>query len=466
MIHKTLNWLYRPWRGGIDGASLAVFRMGFGAILVWEVYRFLTLGRVDAYTALEYHFPWAGFAWVKPLDAEAMVVFFYGLGASAALMGVGLFFRLSAFLTFLGFTYLFLLDQSYHLNHMYLVSLLLALITVTPAATTWSLDSLRAKGPKQTKIPAWPLATLRAQLLIVFTFAGLAKINSDWLCGYPLRIWLSERSGDHLFAAVADQAAVLWFFVYGGLVGDLLFVPAILWRKTRALGLLAWVGFHLTNVVFFDIGIFPWLMLASTVLLLPPQWPRIALGRLQNLLSLPKTATGLDAPASVPSVRSTTVLFVVFWLATQIALPLRHVAYPGWVDWTEQGHNFAWRMKLRTKRGNATFQVLDPKSGERWTVNPNTYLSPSQARKLAGRPELVRLYAQHLGQRWREAGFADVEVRAEVLTSLNGRKAQLLVDPTVNLAQTPWSFGPASWIQPLSEPLPACSFEVRAGKPE
>jgi vitamin K-dependent gamma-carboxylase len=37
--------------------------------------------------------------------------------------------------------------------------------------------------------------------------------------------------------------------------------------------------------------------------------------------------------------------------------------------------------------------------------------------------------------------------------SLNGRKPQLLVDPTVDLARERASMLPARWIMPLTEPL-------------
>jgi hypothetical protein len=48
-----------------------------------------------------------------------------------------------------------------------------------------------------------------------------------------------------------------------------------------------------------------------------------------------------------------------------------------------------------------------------------------------------------------------VEVRTEVIASLNGRPPQWLVDPTVNLAATPRALGPAPWIVPLDKPLTA-----------
>jgi hypothetical protein len=39
----------------------------------------------------------------------------------------------------------------------------------------------------------WCLWVVRAELVIVYTYAGINKINEDWLRAQPLRQWLSNR---------------------------------------------------------------------------------------------------------------------------------------------------------------------------------------------------------------------------------------------------------------------------------
>jgi vitamin K-dependent gamma-carboxylase len=443
--------LERWWSEPVDSASLALFRIAFGGILAWEIARFFYLSRVASYSALSYHFPWAGFAWVVPPPEPWLTVLFATVGVACIGLAAGAFYRVAALVVAIGFTTIFLFDQSYYLNHFYLVCLLSFLMAALPAADEWSVDVWLGRRPRRRVQPGWPLALLRGQLLIVFTFAGLAKLNGDWLCGYPLRQWLAGRSEHAVFGPFADSATLLWTMVYGGLAGDLLFVPAILWRRTRLLGLLAWTTFHLTNAAFFEIGIFPWLMLAATVLLLPP-----------GTFRWRGNGEATAAPAMTPAPPNTSVrLAIAAWLLVQLVLPLRHFAYPGWVDWTEEGHNFAWRMKLRTKSGSAIFHVTDRRGGETWEVRPKEFLSPVQARKLVGRPELARLWAHHLAERWREAGIEGVEVRADLLTSLNGRKPAPLIDPAIDLAATAWSAGAAGWILPLQQARPPCTWAVQ-----
>jgi hypothetical protein len=76
-----------------------------------------------------------------------------------------------------------------------------------------------------------------------------------------------------------------------------------------------------------------------------------------------------------------------------------------------------------------------------------------QRDKMATRPDLILQFSHFLAAEMRKAGYANVEVRAQVMASLNGRAPQLLVDPTVDLAKERRSLWPAPWIVPLTEPL-------------
>ncbi|MCA9708685.1 MAG: HTTM domain-containing protein, partial [Myxococcales bacterium] len=233
---------------------------------------------------------------------------------------------------------------------------------------------------------------------------------------------------------------------------DLLVTPALLWRRTRWLAVVVSIGFHTTNAYLFNIGVFPWFMLMATTLFLEPDWPR----RLPWVGAVIDRALG-PVPSQVPPPRQPRLVLGLLagWVALQVLVPLRHHLYPGDVAWTEEGHYFSWRMKLRTKSGSARFDVLDPATGEHWQVDPEEELTARQTRKMLAKPELVRQYANHLAERWRQERGLEVEVRARVEVSLNRRRRQLLIDPTVDLGAEPASLWPAPWILPgPTEPVP------------
>jgi hypothetical protein len=147
------------------------------------------------------------------------------------------------------------------------------------------------------------------------------------------------------------------------------------------------------------------------------------------------------------------------YLAVQLLLPLRHYLYPGNVSWTEEGHNFAWHMKLRTKIGEAVFTVTHPRGGKTWTIKPEDYLKPHQLVKVITKPDLILLFAHYLAEEKRREGYDEVEVRARAMVSLNGRQPQLLVDPNVDLTKEQVSVLPARWIVPLTTPLATAALQ-------
>ncbi len=442
-IRRVLRALAQP----VDGASTAWFRCTFGLLLAWEAAAYLALGRVDRYYLGPDHlipFPWL--EWVRPLPGPWLEGLFVALFALALCVAAGFLHRLSAALYTLGFTYVFLLDASRYLNHHYLVCLLAGLLAVVPANRCFSVDArLRPRIASRT-VPAWSVWLLRFQVAVPYVFGGIAKLNPDWLAGEPLGTWLAGSTDTPLIGPLLDQPWAGRAFSLGGLAFDLAVVPLLLWRRTRLVAFGAVALFHLTNAYLFSIGVFPWLMIAATLVFFPPDWPRRLL---PERLQRPP-----ERRAAPPLGRWAAGLLAVY-VAVQVLAPLRHLLYAGPVSWTEEGHNFAWHMKLRDKDGHGEmrFQLVDRQSGETWVVEPSEALEAWQAADLATRPDMILSYAHHLAESWRRRGH-DVEVYAWSEVSLNGRRPQLLVDPRVDLATRRHSLLPADWILPLAEELP------------
>jgi hypothetical protein len=245
-----------------------------------------------------------------------------------------------------------------------------------------------------------------------------------------------------------------WFvnlYAWGGLAFDLLIVPALMWRRTRAYAFVVCVGFHLANAWMFNIGIFPWFMIAATTLFFAPDWPRKA-----KLLFAPLSESQrIYLRPLEPSERrrKLTIGLVAVYLGVQLLVPFRHLLYPGNVHWTEEGHRWSWHMKLRVKDGRGAFFVTDPISGETEIVNPRDHLEDRQVHKMLCTPDMILQFAQFLASERRAAGVDQVEVRAMIRCSLNGRRPQLFIDPEVDLASQSRTLGHVDWILPLETPL-------------
>lgn len=445
-VHRFNEWLQTPE----DGAGLALFRVLFGLAMAWDASRFLAKDWVwSHYLKYDFDFKYTWFEWVQPLSEAGIINVYIAMIIAGVFMAIGFFYRASAIVYFFAHAYTFLLSASYYLNHHYLIILISFSMIFMPANRCFSLDALRRPELRAMATPRWGRFTLQAQVAIVYFFGAVAKMNYDWIHGVPVGQWMQNSAHRNPWAAdVIAAPEFVPIVVWGGILFDLLIVPALLWRRTRAVAVLVSVMFHCSNAILFNIGVFPWMMIGATTLFLADNWPRKVPG-LRSLLGDWQAQT-----TPTPSLIRWVAVPVGIWLAVQIAMPLRHHLYPGPVAWTEEGHNYSWRMKLRSKRGYVTFRVRDPLTGDEKIVRPQRDLGRRQYRQMVGRPELILQYARHLADIESERLGRRVEVRADAFTSLNYRPPQRMIDPAVDLAKQKPSLRAYDWILPFewSEP--------------
>ncbi|MDH5324051.1 MAG: HTTM domain-containing protein [Gammaproteobacteria bacterium] len=449
----------------VNGTSIAIFRMGFGLIMLWEVFRYWRNGWISKYyIEPEFYFKYYGFEWIQPWEGEGMYVHFLVMGLLALLITVGAFYRISIILFTLAFSYVFLLDQTRYLNHFYLVILFSCLLCVIPAHQTWSVDAWRrAKQSTPTlTMPSWSIWILRTQMEIMLLYAGIVKINPDWLQLQPLKMWLAERADFPLgLGYLFTQDWAIAVAAYGVIALHIIGAPLLLWQRTRLPVFCIYAAFHSLNHFVFSIGIFPWFTLFATLIFFDPHWPQQLRQKLQNArpVSISTAVETIAVPATT-RLRDRLILYVLaIWTVSQILIPLRHVLYPGNVSWTEEGHRFSWQMKLRDKTGWAHFYVIQPGQQQQiWLVTPDAYLTPKQNRKMTTRPDMLLQFAHYLAHRWKhDYAIDEVQVTATVFVSLNGRPHSLLLDPNKDLSRVNRSLSNADWILPLNHSLPGKS---------
>ncbi len=268
--------LRRVFFAPVDAASLAVLRIAFGALMLFEAINYGGFLCLDCmYREPDLLFKYSGFEWVRVPPGIGLELGFVVMGLAAAGVMLGLYYRVSAIVLLLTFSYLFLLDQALYLNHFYLAMLYAAILVFVPAHRLWSLDARRRPALASATIPNWPRFWLAAQTEIVLLYAGIVKLTADWLQLEPMRLWMNNRSHDAApFFQWITQDPGIAAASYGAIALHLIGAPLLLFRRTRLPVLGVYAVFHLINAFTFNIGIFPFMTFAATLMLFDADWPR------------------------------------------------------------------------------------------------------------------------------------------------------------------------------------------------
>jgi len=389
-----------------------VFRIAVGLVMLLEAISFFqpsesSGGRshLDVYYTgkdVTFNLPYEGFGWVPLLPSPWIELICVVMGAAAVSMALGFRHRLSATVAFLAWAYLYVVEstRTYWMSYYYLEAISLFVLIWMPAAARLSLDAARSGSRTPASIPCWPVLLLRAQLVVAYFYAGLAKVNRDWLVeAVPVRIflekpWVASRLQalfPDAWAGSVERAAhspsLAYFLSWTGAAFDLSIGFLLLFRRTRTMGMALMFLFHGFNhfILFNDIVWFPLLGVATALVFLEPDWP----ARLRRWLERPHfprpdwrwftsgalavpvvgallgwrarpTGPARDAPAAVLLGRWTPVL-VGAWILFQALFPLRSLLIPGDARYTFEGLSWSWRLKTEVYRGTpCVLTVADP----------------------------------------------------------------------------------------------------------
>lgn len=455
MYQKWKNYLEQP----TSIAPLITFRMAFGLVMLFSTLRYMWMGWVDTQLAEPLlHFSYYGFDWIQPLPRLGLYLVFGILSVACVAIVLGWYYRFFAVLFFLCFTYIELIDITYYLNHYYFVSIVAFLMIWVPANRYFALDAIRKPQLQQKNISRWCIDIFKLQIAIVYIYAGLAKINYDWLLNaLPLSIWLPAKTSIPIIGFLFEYEITPYLFSWAGMLFDTFIIGALLYAPTRWLAYIAVVIFHTMTGILFQIGIFPLVMIFVVTIFFSPEWHQQFLDQLTRIFKYlkPNTqplkpSTQYPAPNTHPLKQHTKNRLLLPFLAVfflfQLVFPWRYLLYSGNLFWTEEGYRFSWRVMLMEKAGTATFYVKNGETGREGSVINHQFLNAHQEKQMAMQPDLILQFAHYLKNYYSDKGMKDPSVRAEVWVTLNGRPAKLLVDPEVDLTKKKDGWASKDWI--------------------
>ena len=400
-----------------------------------------------------FHFTFYGFEWVTPLGDYTYLLFFI-CGLSAFFVAIGYKYYMSIIIFFLSFTYIELMDKTTYLNHYYFVSILSFLMIFLPSNSSYSVDSyLQKKSFKYT--PKWCVDSIKLLLFIVYFYSGLAKINKDWLFeAQPLKIWLTTGSYDFplIGSNLMQQEWFHYFMSWGGMFYDLLIPFLLIYTRTRVFGFLLVIFFHLFTVLLFPIGMFPYIMIMSSLIFFSSKTHKKILDFiLKPFIDKIKSIREMKI-INIQKERISLIVVSVFFII-QFLFPFRYSLYPGELFWNEQGYRFSWRVMLMEKKGYTTFKVVNKENDNSFYIMNNSFLTEFQERQMSFQPDFIIEYAHFLGNYYKNLGLNNIEIYADSYVALNGRISRRFIDPEIDLLKQKRGFKNKDWIIPLDEKI-------------
>lgn len=415
----------------------------------------------DFYVAPDFHFSYYGFEWLPYPSEITLYLMFAGMVLFSVLILVGLFYRFSTIAFFVLFTYIELLDKTTYLNHYYFVSLIALLMVFLPANRSFSLDVRFGLTKEVRTVKAWHTGVLKFQMAVVYIFAGIAKLESDWLIeAQPLKTWLHTAHHWPVIGDLMKEDWMAYLFAWVGCIYDLFIVFFLLGRRSRNYAYVAVVLFHFTTWMLFPIGVFPWVMMVGTLIFLSDDFHQKALDQISKIggwfgIQRKSIQTRVVSPFKYRKIANT---FLIGYIGFQLLFPFRYVLYPGDLFWTEQGFRFSWRVMLMEKAGHGYFYVKDPKTGAEWEVDNSQHLTPLQEKQMSHQPDMILQYAHYLQKEYSDTtiqmghvqmDFREPQVHAEVYVTMNGRPSQLFVDKKHDLSSIENDLRHRDWLEQM-----------------
>ena len=427
--------------------------------MCYSIARFYLKGWIEElYIEPDFHFSYYGFEWIKPIGEFTYLIFAICFISSLFVM-IGLKYKTSIILFFLSFTYIELMDKTTYLNHYYFISILSFLLIFIPANATFSVDNI-INQKKFTNIPRWSVDALKLLITIVYLYAGVAKINSDWLIeAMPLKIWLQSKYDLPLIGGnLLQMEWVHYAMSWGGMLYDLSIPFLLMLNKTRIMAFILVVFFHVFTLILFPIGMFPHIMIFSSMVFFSSKFHEKILYQIRRVI----TKVGKKVKSKkikmetsnlyVLQKQNLTLFTVTSFFILQILLPFRYQLYPGELFWHEQGYRFSWRVMLIEKIGYTNFKVKNPNDGTSFMVDSSQYLTPFQLKQMSFQPDFILEFAHYLGEKYSTENNK-VEVYADSFVALNGRPSKRFIDPDINLINEQESFKDKKWILPLEDEI-------------
>ena len=427
--------------------------------MFFSTLRFILKGWVyDLYEVPTYFFTYYGFDWVSPLSPPFVNILFILLLIACVFIIFGLFYRINTVLFFIIFTYIELIDKTNYLNHYYFVSLISLLLILIPANSYFSLDAYFRICKRKKTIQAWQINILKLQIGLVYFFAGISKLNYHWLIeAQPLINWLKHQSDFPIIGKLFLYDFTAYLFSWVSAIFDIFIFFLLIDRRSRLISYFVAFIFHIMTAIMFPIGVFPYVMIASTLIFFNDNFHKKIIDLISKYGLINSSKSIEEKTNYQTKTNSLLKFFLIGFFTLQFFLPLRFMLYPGKLFWTEQGYRFSWRVMLIEKAGYSQFYIHEPKMDRKMLIQNIDYLTPQQEKMMSTQPDMILQYAHFLSKTFKDSCLVESngeiikmgrnpKITADITVSLFNKGSRKFIDSEKNLSEIKRGFGNKEWI--------------------
>lgn len=456
-----------------DPAGLGIARFLYGFIMVIDLFEERGLPYVvDRWGDLEScYFPL--FDALPRFPVEYMIVLYLILLICAVGIMLGFMFRMCCFIFMLVYWYFFFLDKTIWNNHSYLYGLLSILFLFTNANHYFSVDGLMWPSIRNNYVPKWNYGIFRFQLFLLYFYAGIKKIDLDWVSGYSMTGLSRQWIFDPFRVFLTNEQIDFYMIHICGLIFDLSAGFLLYFDSTRIIGLTLAYKFHIMNAVMFNIGMFSYACIAMITIFCYPDWPKKIIRKFPSCMHilLPSVEVPKDNNSCMEQSeekKKKTKEFSLFsfkriiiylgvgsYVIFQIVLPYSHFLTQGYNSWTQGLYGYSWDMMVHSwDTQHVVIKIVDKETKHKQFIRPGAFLASGNARnRIFAHPDMIKQYSACLAHHFtenEEFGISKPEIYFDVWKSLNGRYHQRMIDPHVDILSAHWSVSTkTSWLLPL-----------------
>lgn len=430
--NKLFAFVFEP----VSLYPMVALRLAFGlAMAIWTIYMLLSGTVEEFFIKPEFYFSYPGFDWLQPLPTFGMYAVFILLLITSFQIFAGYFFRLGTVLFIVLFTYITLVDRAGYLSYYYYVLLLAFMLCISPANRLFSIDLIRNPASRVDYVPRWSILAFKMQVALVFLFAGMAKMNHDWLNeGRPVNLWLKSLADSDFWFFPESLTTGLFPIVVSWLL--LMFdfiIPHFLFdRKTASGAVLFVMIIQGVALYLFPAGFFPVLIALSSLIFLPEQKVNSFLSRIADFMyDIFEFKNDVFKPGGAFMLqyrkKKLFPLLLALFFGIQVLLPVGLFLNWGSKRWADSAFRFSWDIRLQEKKGEVNFFMLNNQTKEEITIPLQDFLTEHQIRVMAEDSSMIRQFAEHLINTSNfDISKGNYILTTNSLVSLNGNEPKLV----------------------------------------